>query len=71
MEMITKVTFGKDRFHQQEEMIRWCKQNIGDGGWSQSLTQESKKWRVDSMFGNTDFWFKEEKDYLLFCLKWM
>lgn len=71
MELITKVSFGKDRFHEQEDMIQWCRKNLGTGGWNQSLVLGESRWRVDSMFGNTHFWFKEERDYLLFCLKWM
>lgn len=71
LELITKVSFGKDRYHQQEDMIRWCKTTLGKGGWGQSLVLGDNRWRVDCMFGNTHFWFKEERDYLLFTLRWM
>jgi hypothetical protein len=71
LELITKVSFGKDRYHQQEDMIRWCKTTLGKGGWGQSLVLGDNRWRVDSMFGSTHFWFKEERDYLLFTLRWM
>lgn len=72
VELITKVSFGKDRFHEQEAMISWCRKNLGTGGWNKSLVlNDDTRWRVDSMFGNTHFWFKQERDYLLFCLKWL
>jgi len=68
---IIKISFGKDRYHEQEDMIRWCRKNLGTGGWQCSLVLGDNRWRVDSMFGSTQFWFKEERDYLLFCLRWM
>ena len=71
LELITKVSVGKDRYHEQEEMISWCRKNLGKGGWNQSLVLGDNRWRVDSMFGETQFWFKQERDYLLFCLKWL
>ena len=71
--VVTKVTLGKERYHQQEEIVRWCKQNLGPGGWNRSLVLNATGdlWRVDSMFGSTMFWFKDERHYLLFCLKWL
>lgn len=69
--IITKITFGKDRYHEQEDMIHWCKTSLGKGGWQCSLVLGDNCWRVDSMFGTTQFWFKHERDYLLFCLRWL
>lgn len=71
--VITKVTLGKEYYHLQDEIIGWCKQTLGPGGWNRSLVLDDTGavWRVDSMFGSTQFWFKEERHYLLFCLKWL
>jgi hypothetical protein len=73
--MTVEVRFGKDRYHQHEEMIKWCKEVIGYGGWSW-VTPDSwdrvggKLWLVHSAFGNTVFAFKEEKDASMFILRW-
>lgn len=71
------ITFGKDRYHQHLEMATWCSNNIGNGGWSagwdnQLPNQFHKKyvWRIESMFGNTTFTFKEAKHLTLFLLRW-
>lgn len=71
--VVTKVTLGKDRYHQQQEIIRWCRETLGPGGWNRSLVinDSGDVWRVDSMFGHTHFWFREEKHYMLFCLRWL
>lgn len=70
---IIKVTITKDRFHEQDAMVEWCKKTLGPGGWNTSLVLNNKgeQWRVDSIFGSTHFWFKQERDYLLFALKWL
>jgi len=68
-------TFGKSRYHQQIEMVAWCRVNCGYGKW---LTQtpnswlglEDLNWTVDSIFGNTTFSFKNPKHYTMFLLRW-
>jgi len=71
MELIRRISFGQDRFHQQEEMISWCKRHCGDGGWQAITKSDKARWSVDSMFGHTHFFFKEEKDLVLFSMKWL
>jgi len=70
-----EITFGKDRYHQQEEMASWCRNNIGPGGWSYTSPKEwaglqDKIWIMHSMFGNTTFAFKEPQHLTLFALRW-
>jgi len=71
--VVTKVTLGREHYHRQSEIMDWCEKNLGPGGWSRSLVISGGDdvWRVDSMFGHTHFWFKEERHYLLFCLRWL
>jgi len=67
---ITRVSFGKDRYHQQSEMIAWCESRFKNGGW-RAMTADSKaEWAVDSMFGNTHFFFRNPKDLVIFSLRW-
>jgi len=68
-------TFGKDRYHLNGEMEQWCKENIGEGGWSYSNLKtwegmHGKIWVMSSMFGNTKFSFKDPKHLTLFLLRW-
>jgi hypothetical protein len=69
-------TFGKDRYHLNNEMEQWCKENIGQGGWSYAnpKTWEGMHgnwiWVMSSMFGNTTFSFKDPNHLTLFLLRW-
>ena len=70
------ITFGKNRFHQHPEMDQWCRDNIGEGGWTYETPKtwegmNGKIWVMHSMFGNTTFCFKEEKDFMWFKLRWV
>ena len=70
MELI-RFSFGKDRYHQQLDMIEWCEKNIGTGGYySFTRNPETAKWAIESMFGNTHFFFSDPKAALLFSLTW-
>lgn len=75
--MMAVVQFGKDMYHLQYDMEKWCKQNIGKNplykSWVSGEPQSWEglgKWCMSSMFGNTFFYFKEEKDALWFKLAW-
>lgn len=70
MELI-RLSFGKDRFHQQREMFDWCETHLGAGGYfAFTRDPENARWSAESMFGSTHFFFKEEKDAVLFGLIW-
>lgn len=69
------ITFGKDRYHLNGEMEQWCKEKIGEGGWSYANPKtwegmHGKIWVMHSMFGNTTFAFKDSKDLTMFLLRW-
>lgn len=70
-----KITFGKDSYHLNGEMERWCRDTIGPGLWTYGDVQEwagmgENVWAMHSMFGRTTFDFKEEKHYNWFLLRW-
>jgi hypothetical protein len=71
------ITFNNTRYHQHPEMAIWLEANVGAGGWSASWDNQlpgqyhkEYVWRIESMFGNTTFAFKHEKDYAWFLLRW-
>jgi hypothetical protein len=66
------ITFDRDRYHQQEEMISWCNAHIGLGTWWTGLTElpTSMSWALDCLHGRTTFWFDNDSDALLFALRW-
>ena len=69
------ITFGKDRYHLNGEMERWCRDNVGEGGWHYDTPKSwagmgGKIWSIHSMFGNTTFAFKEAKHLTMFILRW-
>ncbi len=74
---MTEVEFGKDYYHLQGEMESWCNRNIGSNppyrNWVSSKPGSWEglgTWCMSSMFGNTFFYFKNEKDASAFILKW-
>jgi hypothetical protein len=56
------VRYGRDRYHQHLEMIDWCRDNIGPGGWNQGrelagTDATTWKWFISCVFGNVEFDF--------------
>jgi hypothetical protein len=75
--MNNTVQFGKDHYHLQQSMIVWCDEHIGKNpqytNWVWDEPEEWEglgKWCILSMFGNTFFYFREEKDMTAFLLRW-
>lgn len=68
-----ELQFGKDKYVYQSAMIAWCKEHAGHGGWvgcKEALDQAAHvQWGVESMFGNTFFYFRDEKVATVFSLK--
>jgi hypothetical protein len=69
------ITLGKEQYHLNGAMERWCAEYIGKGGWSFQTPKtwegmEDKVWIMHSMFGNTTFTFKEPKHLSMFLLRW-
>ena len=62
-----EFVFDKHSHHLQNEMVQWCEENIGPGGW---LNEPYYIWHVRAIFGNTFFMFEHEKDAAAFSLKW-
>lgn len=73
---MNSVTFGKRRYHEHPDMEKWCHENIGKGGWTWETPKtwegmNEQVWVVHSMFGNTTFAFKNQRDYTMFILRWL
>ena len=65
--VMIEFVFDKHSHHLQNEMVQWCEENIGLGGW---LNEPYYIWHVRAIFGNTFFMFEHEKDATAFSLKW-
>jgi hypothetical protein len=64
---MTEVEFGKQQYHLVEEMNRWLRANVGEGGWRPML---DARWHIESAFGNSKYVFKDPQDAMLFALRW-
>lgn len=65
----------KKQYHLQNEMIDWCKKNIGCGGWyahigSQDQLKDSDQWGCWWMLGAGRFVFRTEDQLKLFADNW-
>jgi hypothetical protein len=66
-----QLSFGKDKYHLHTEMVQWARDNIGTGGWrvpSQKLWGDT--WGIVINFGKQDWYFINEKDAIMFALRW-
>lgn len=75
--MTYTVEFGKSSYHLQEEMAKWCGENIGSNppytSWVYDTPTEWEglgKWCMTSAFGSTFFYFREDTDRTAFLLRW-
>ena len=66
---VTEFTFGKDHYHRYRDMAVWCQQKIGPGGWGPP--QGNDVWGHEVMFGNSAFYFTNERDAVIFALHWL
>jgi hypothetical protein len=57
----------KRRYHELSDIQRWCRDNLGDGGY---LITGNSKWYITTQFGESEFHFKQEQDLVLFALRW-
>ena len=62
-----QIYFGKDRYHEIQEMISWLFRNVGHGGY---IDDPEGLWKIEQAFGTSVFTFVEEKDATLFALRW-
>jgi hypothetical protein len=72
---MNSITFNNTQFHLNDVMAEWCSEYVGPGRWGYDTPKtwdgmDSKVWVMHSMFGNTTFAFKNEKDYTWFLLRW-
>ncbi len=65
---LTRISFSRDHYHLQKEMVSWCEDHFGPGHWNRGLG--GNKWSIESMFGYTHFYFLNTEDALMFTLKW-
>lgn len=61
------IYFGKDRYHEREAMIQWCRDNIGRGGY---IPHDYNVWEIGTIFGNSTFSFRNKQDLIFFKLRW-
>lgn len=64
---MTEVNFGKRDYYRIEDMNKWLRENVGEGGWRPML---DARWHIESAFGESKYVFKDAKDATLFALKW-
>lgn len=62
----TTVSFGKRWYHRHAEMMGWCTDRLGEGGWED--WDGSSVWLITCNFGNTKFYFANPEDATAFTL---
>ena len=69
---ITEIVFGKDRFHLNPEMGEWLIEHFGRGSWHKYgvVDDPNCRWAWESTFGITRYYFRDERDAMLFSLRW-
>ena len=71
---MNQITFGKDQYHLNGKMQQWCKNTLGPPAYSVDNIRDDgdrkNLWTYKGIFGNTTYFFKNEKDYTMFILRW-
>jgi hypothetical protein len=69
---MTEIKIGKQQYHLNREMSAWCYDHIGHGGhvYADPGDWDKRTWAVWSMFGETTFTFKHDRDATAFALVW-
>lgn len=73
-----RIIVERDRYHILDDIMAWCDKNIGEGGRVfdidllsvYSINWGSDRWMVKTTFGVSTFAFRENKDAVLFALRW-
>ena len=75
--IMIKIHYDKEQYSLIRSKEDWCNEHIGKGSWqnpeywSLGWDQCSEvKWAITSAFGNSFFFFKEERDATMFILRW-
>ena len=73
--MTVKVRYGRDEYSLYRIKEEWCMKHIGKGVWGDPKNwdlewNKDAKWAINTVFGNSFFFFKEERDATLFILQW-
>jgi len=66
-----KITLGKDKYHLNKEMMEWCLEFVGGDNIGSPPTGINPTWDVTIVFGNSTYYFKNERDLILFKLRWL
>lgn len=64
---MTEIAFDKRRYHEIQDMVSWCYNQFGQGGY---LAKPYDRWTLEQAFGNSFFRFLDDKDATLFALRW-
>jgi len=70
-----KVKCGREFYSRQEQLIKWCKENIGPGGWEESpallfADRHQWVWTIYCLFGYSTFDFVNDEDGKRFKEHW-
>jgi hypothetical protein len=65
--MTYKTIIGKEKYHMHNEIMQWCNDHIGDGGYTQ---QPNPLWDMVLVYGTATYYFKHERDLVFFTLRW-
>jgi ABC-type uncharacterized transport system ATPase subunit len=64
---MTEINISKRRYHELGDMIAWCRVIIGTGGY---IMNDDDLWGIVTVFGESKFFFVEERDATAFTLRW-
>ena len=68
---MTKLKLGQEYFYLQHDMVKWAHANLGPGGWRKPDRERwGDNWGLQVMFGCQTWYFVDEKDAIMFELKW-
>lgn len=70
---MTQIKLDRNHYHKTHEIEDWLRKNIGRGTWYAGELDHlnlNMKWTISQMFGYTTITFRDDKDAIMFTLKW-
>lgn len=65
--MSYQTKIGREKYHLHNEIMQWCNEHIGNGGYTQ---EPNSVWDMTIIFGTATYYFKYERDLIFFNLRW-
>lgn len=67
---MTEIAIERDNYCNYAEMIKWCECTFGYGAWH-GIYDGDDMWAANYVQGHITFYFRDDRQAMLFKLQWL